>query len=226
MVPAARTAVDVVIDSILVWSPYQATVKVAARTNTFEELDNSQSVTWQDDEADRMAFKSDTTFSTPTYRWLGLQADSPDGFETCGALEDFDMGDLMQWDLDERGERHVISWEGDVPFIERTRHNFDGSLMVPETDSLALLICWHQAISNRDNSGNQQVVSNQTIYRIGAPNQGQGTGVTPRFRQGYYYNIIIGVYGMEKIVVIPNVDAWQEGGDVPIDPDEQDPVWQ
>ena len=226
VVPAARTAVDVVIDSILVWSPYQATVKVAARTNTFEELDNSQSVTWQADEADRMAFKSDTTFSTPTYRWLGLQADSPDGFETCGALEDFDMGDLMQWDLDERGERHVISWEGDVPFIERTRHNFDGSLMVPETDSLALLICWHQAISNRDNSGNQQVVSNQTIYRIGAPNQGQGTGVTPRFRQGYYYNIIIGVYGMEKIVVIPNVDAWQEGGDVPIDPDEQDPVWQ
>ena len=234
VVPAARTAVDVVIDSILVWSPYKATVKVASRTNTLEELYNSQSVIWPGSEivSDRMAFKSDPTFKSGAYKWLGLQADSPDGFQPCGPMEDFDLGDenspFFTVGINERGEREILEWpEGNLEFKYRTPHYFDGSLMVPETDSLAILICWHQAISNRDNnSGNQQVVSNQTIYRIWAPNQGEEPGVTPLFRQGYYYKIIIGVYGMEKIVVIPNVEQWTGGGNVWVDPDVQDPVVQ
>ena len=52
-------------------------------------------------------------------------------------------------------------------------------------------------------------------------------GEAPKsFERGKYYNIIIGVYGMEKIVIMANIEGWEDGGEVPIDPDEQEPIWQ
>ena len=252
--PAASTAVDVVIDSVLVWSPYQGTVRVAARTNSFEELRNAQFAVWKNDEADRFKFTSDTTFSTPTYKWLGLRGESANGYDYCSPMEDFDMGVLVDEEgnpIDEAGnpvegpdlglvpytidaksgQRVPYKWDNSLKFSDRPQHKFDGSLLVPETDSIAIMICWHQATANRETVDGSdgtvtrpKVVYNSTMYRIGVPVK---EGEEPKsFERGKYYNIIIGVYGMEKILIMANIEGWEDGGEVPIDPDEQEPIWQ
>lgn len=46
-----------------------------------------------------------------------------------------------------------------------------------------------------------------------------------RFKPGYIYDITLVVYGLQKIVVTGNIEAWKEGGEVVIDPDDADDSW-
>ena len=46
-----------------------------------------------------------------------------------------------------------------------------------------------------------------------------------RFKPGYIYDITLVVYGLQKIEVTANIEAWKEGGEVVIDPDDADDSW-
>lgn len=60
------------------------------------------------------------------------------------------------------------------------------------------------------------------VYRL-VP-QGEQNYVAKRgryeFRPGYLYNIRIAVYGLQDIQIYVSIAGWEDGGDVPIDPDE------
>lgn len=47
--------------------------------------------------------------------------------------------------------------------------------------------------------------------------------VTDGFKAGYNYNVNLTVYGLEEIAVDATLPAWEDGGDIDIDPDEINP---
>lgn len=47
--------------------------------------------------------------------------------------------------------------------------------------------------------------------------------ITDGFKAGYNYNVNLTVYGLEEIVVDATLTAWEEGGDIDIDPDDINP---
>lgn len=242
--PAAETAKDVVIDSILVWSKYKGTMTVAARVNSLDELPKAQSITWQDDDADRRAYRSVSaeTSAQGTYKWLDLREESADGYEQCQPLESFEMISLMNpvTETDEDGNtvykkdadgEYMVNWDPNTPLADRKGQQLGSSLMIPETDSIAIMICFHQGnlALNVGGGSVEYRPSHQytALYWVGAPEEQAGgndardpvTG-TWLFSPGYYYNIKVGVYGLQKIEVYAGADGWQSGGDIIINPDD------
>lgn len=234
--PAEETAKDVVIDSILVWSKYKGTMTVAARVNSLDQLPKAQGIEWQDNDADRRAYRSVTAEESVrgTYKWLDLREESEDGYTPCAPMKSFAMIDLMDpvMEQDDNGNlvpkknqdgEYIVNWNPNTPLSQRKGQRLGSSLMVPETDSLAIMICFHQGNLAGDYSSRKYT----SFYWIGAP-EGQAGGNDARdpvtgawlFRRGYYYNIKVGVYGLQKIDVSAGAEGWQNGGTVIVDPDE------
>lgn len=98
---------------------------------------------------------------------------------------------------------------------DRSEH-IVGSMMVIPADSHTINIDFKQLVEDPIFKENLHVSYDIRPGDVIAPD---GEPVT-EFKVGYKYNVLIKIYGLEKIEVKVELEPWSDGGDVTIDPDD------
>jgi hypothetical protein len=107
-----------------------------------------------------------------------------------------------------------------VPVFERDHIDLGGSMMLPQSSEFVITIC----STFTDAAGNEQKAISH--YRVTAESLGEKPEnwdeVTQQyvFKRARYYTINLVVYGLQPILVVANVESWQAGGEIYIDPDD------
>ena len=121
---------------------------------------------------------------------------------------------------------------GKIPLNERGDPlRIGDNLLIPEAEKITISI--ESTFKRKDDEGN--VVEERKFrsrYTIKAELQAGSPGTetyskyydeaTGRFlfKRGHIYDITLVVYGLQPIQVSANIDGWQQGGDIPITPDD------
>lgn len=91
----------------------------------------------------------------------------------------------------------------------------DNSLLVPPTNNASLIIK-----ASVDKNGQKYYYT--TVYPLKdiVKNTKDGETLEPGFLAGWRYTISISVYGPEEIQVQVEIDGWEDGGNIELDPDD------
>ena len=107
-----------------------------------------------------------------------------------------------------------------VPVFERDYIDLGGSIMLPQSSEFVITIC---STFTTPEGEEKKAVSH---YRVTAESLGEipenwdETTQQYVFKRARYYTINLVVYGLQPIQVAANIESWQAGGDIYIDPDD------
>lgn len=146
-------------------------------------------------------------------RDLELREASPDGVSPCPPLN---------------SDGYVVSYDGSMallPWDERPGLKIGESLMLAPDSEYALTLYYTQTVDvgggkteQRDLKSRYLLKAQETSY-FKDPETGAYI-----FRPGYVYSVKIVVYGLQEIKVSANIEGWEYGGDIVLDPMEDDGV--
>lgn len=118
-----------------------------------------------------------------------------------------------------RNEWKNLAWN------QRDNIDVGGSLMLFPDSVYEVTLEYRQLLRNG------RIQDLKAVYRLTAE---QGAAANPSgylqdektgrwmFRAGKYYTMNIAVYGLQPIIVVAEIDNWDSGGDIPIEPDDPD----
>ena len=107
-----------------------------------------------------------------------------------------------------------------VPIFERDPLDLGTGMMLPQQPEFVITIC----STFKDANGNTQQMKSH--YRVTAASLGEKPENWDEATQQYVfkrarvYTINLAVYGLQPIEVIANIEGWQSGGDIYIEPEE------
>lgn len=154
---------------------------------------------------------------------LFLREFSPDGIQECPPLRQHPDDDptqgyyRMEWD---EATMRGTSW------FDRESMDVGGSLLVAPSDEYKLTIYYTQ-MRYDERVGAKVPFKLNSIYKVKLEHDTMSDSYDPLtgkniFKAGYVYTVKIAVFGISEIKVWVSVAGWQNGGDVPLDPDDPD----
>ena len=108
-----------------------------------------------------------------------------------------------------------------IPVFEREALDLGTSMMLPQSPEFVITIC------SSFKAANGEIKKMRSHYRITAAAVGENPDNWDEetqqyvFKRARVYTINLAVYGLKPIQVIGNIEAWKEGGEIYIDPDEE-----
>ncbi len=153
---------------------------------------------------------------TDDSKYLFLREKSPDGIQDCPKLRQ----DYYRLEWDESQE--------ELPWLERNSMEVGGSLLVAPAEEYVMDI--HYTQMKYDMSlGEKRPFQLTSTYKVKLDHDVTSDSYDPLtgkniFKPGYIYNIKVAVFGISEIQVKVNVAGWENGEDVPLDPDNADIV--
>ncbi len=123
-------------------------------------------------------------------------------------------------------EGYVVQWTDDMAGLDwqaRPGLQVGGCLLVAPDRAYTLTLVYEQTVDI--GNGQTEVRQLETQYRLRADNSRlywDPEAGEYRFRPGYYYDVKVVVYGLQPITVEVGIDTWQDGGDIPLDPDDEE----
>lgn len=111
-----------------------------------------------------------------------------------------------------------------IPIFDRDPLDLGTGMMLPQSSEFVITIC----STCKDAYGNDQKMKSH--YRITAASLGEKPENWDEetqqyvFKRARIYTINLAVYGLQEIKVIANIEGWQEGGVIYIDPDEAESI--
>ena len=125
-----------------------------------------------------------------------------------------------------KAEGYVVQWTDDMANLNwqaRPGLRVGECLMVAPDSLYTLTLTYEQTVSV--GNGQTEVRQFETQYLLRADNSRlywDPQEEVYRFRPGYYYDIKVVVYGLQPIKVEVGIESWEDGGDIPLDPDDED----
>ena len=195
--PGRESANEVTIDSIYVTCPNSGKLIVAHR------------------DPERVGFYVDPTKEDKLYLHEKPQiVRSEDGTEVL---------DILPCELIEAG-KYEVEWKKEYEGTTVTQREYvevGGNIILPSQQEYIISI----VASQKRKEGQDPDMKMPTVvstYRVSAPVREENKDADGNywFMPGRYYTINVVIYGLQEIKVIANIDGWQYGGSIDVDPDD------
>ena len=208
LLPGDSTSTYTTVDSIFATTPYKGNFVVAV--NKYDDLH-------------KIGFKPDPNVLGDLYLHEKPKVDEEGHLMPADTLGiDSEGAHSVEWKSEYYIRNSAGEITGKIPLSERGKPvPLGDALLIPETEEILL------SIKSTYNKEDRRFKSR---YLISAKDQCGEDVNNPKyydaeqgkflFKRGYIYDITLVVYGLQNIQVTANIEAWKDGGEIYIDPDQ------
>ena len=230
MVAGDSTASYTTIDSVYVTSPYHGDFVVAVNSSKPEDLAKIGFKPRMDEVTNLYLHDESVTDEDGHLLPTGIM--KVDNTDKANVEKRTVLWKDEYWDPDDLKKDPKVYTR--IPLNQREHKRIGDDLLIPEQEQITLVIksTYDPARNpNPEKGKGDRKREFRSRYIIKAASQANSP-TDPKyydaeqgkclFKRGYIYDVTMVVYGLQKIMIWANVEEWEDGGEVIIDPDDTD----